>query len=107
MTGTTCGATPTSLLGDDDLWLLNEGTHCRLWERLGAHPATVDGKPGCWFAVWAPDARHVAVLGDFNGWSREAHPLRPRGGSGVWEAFVPGAALGQAYKYRVVARDSG
>ena len=75
-----------SLLSDQDLYLFNEGTHLRLWEKLGAHP--VDG--GTYFAVWAPNAERVSVIGDFNGWDPERHPLRSRDRSGVWEGVVAG-----------------
>ncbi len=90
-----------SLLSADDLYLLNEGSHFRLWERLGAHPLIVDGEPGTYFAVWAPSAPAVYVLGDFNGWHRESHPLAPRGSSGIWEGWVPRVGPGAVYKYYV------
>lgn len=93
-----------SLLSDFDLHLFNEGTHCTLYRCLGAHPLVVDGQSGTYFAVWAPDAERVSVIGDFNGWDRKAHPLEPRGVSGIWEGFVPGAREGQIYKYHVVSR---
>ena len=67
-----------SLLSDHDLYLFNEGSHTRLYERLGAHPAVVDGTEGTNFAVWAPDAKKVYVMGAFNGWSKTAHELHPR-----------------------------
>jgi 1,4-alpha-glucan branching enzyme len=98
---------PTSPLTDDDLHLFNEGTHLRLWERLGSHPATHDGRDGVHFAVWAPNAREVSVIGDFNGWDAGAAPLSPRGLSGIWEGFVAGVARGASYKYRVVSADGG
>ncbi|GAB4257142.1 MAG: 1,4-alpha-glucan branching protein GlgB [Thermoleophilia bacterium] len=97
-------AEPTSLLTDDDLYLFNEGSHLRLYEKLGAHPLTVKGVAGTHFAVWAPNAARVTVMGDFNGWDREATPLRPRAQSGVWEGFVPGVGRGALYKYHVVSR---
>jgi len=87
-----------SLLAELDLHLLGEGTHTRLYEKLGAHP--LDG--GTYFAVWAPSAREVAVIGDFNGWAGDQ--LSPRGSSGVWEGFLPGVGEGALYKYRVVAQ---
>jgi 1,4-alpha-glucan branching enzyme len=93
-----------SLLTETDLFLFNEGRHHRLYEKMGAHPATVDGAAGAHFAVWAPDAHSVAVVGDWNGWDRGAHPLRARGASGIWEGFVPGAAQGARYKYHVASR---
>ena len=92
-----------SLLGDQDLHLFNEGTHHRLYEKLGAHLVVVDGQPGVFFAVWAPNAERVSVMGGFNDWDRGRHPLRRRGESGVWEGFVPGIAAGTTYKYHVVS----
>ena len=89
-----------TLLSDQDLYLFNEGTHLRLWEKLGAHP--VDG--GVYFAVWAPNAEHVSVIGDFNDWDPARHPLRPRDRSGIWERVVPGVDRGTRYKYRIASR---
>lgn len=91
-----------SLLSDLDLRLFQAGTHQRLYERLGAH-RTRDGNgtDGVWFAVWAPHAESVSVVGDFNGWGSHEHSLRPRESSGVWERFVPGLEPGALYKYRV------
>lgn len=96
-----------TLLSEDDLYLFNEGSHLRLYERLGAHPLAADGVDGVYFAVWAPDAVRVSVIGDFNGWDRATHLLRPRGFSGIWEGFVPGARPGQAYKYWIESRYDG
>ena len=96
-----------TLLTSDDLHLFNEGTHLRLYEKLGARPLTVEGTEGTHFAVWAPNAERVSVAGDFNGWDRESHPLRAQGGSGIWEAFVPGVGKGTLYKYHIVSRGSG
>ncbi len=92
-----------SLLTDLDLYLFNEGSHFRIYEKLGAHPLNVDGVSGVYFAVWAPSAKAVWVMGDFNGWHKESHPLRPRGSSGIWEGFVPGAKVGQRYKYHILS----
>ncbi len=88
----------TSLLTDDDLHLWNEGTHYRLYERMGAH--RVEG--GAQFAVWAPNADSVSVIGDWNGWNPDADHLQSRGVSGIWESFVPGVGRGTAYKYLIV-----
>jgi 1,4-alpha-glucan branching enzyme len=96
-----------SLLTDDDIFLFNEGTHARLYDRLGAHPMEVGGEAGTHFAVWAPNAESVSVMGDFNGWNREADPLRPRASSGIWEGFVPGIGSGAVYKFHIVARGTG
>ncbi len=94
-------------LGDDDIYLFNEGSHIRLHQVLGAHPTTWRKVSGTRFAVWAPDARSVSVVGGFNGWHREAHPLSPRAGSGIWEGFVPGVGEGALYKYHVQSRYGG
>jgi 1,4-alpha-glucan branching enzyme len=96
-----------SLLTADDLYLFNEGSHYRLYEKLGAHPLTVDGVPGTYFAVWAPNAREVSVIGDFNGWKRGRHPLRPRESSGIWEGFLGGVGAGAPYKYFIVSYQNG
>src|SRR5262247_412429 len=93
-----------TLLSDQDLYLFNEGSHLRLWEKLGAHPVPVGGVDGTHFAVWAPNADRVSVIGDWNGWNGAAHPLRTLGSSGVWAAFVPGAVRQARYKYRIEAR---
>jgi 1,4-alpha-glucan branching enzyme len=94
-------------LTDDDLYLFNEGSHFRLYEKLGARPMTVDGLEGTYFSVWAPDAEQVAVMGDFNGWNFSSHPLRPLGQSGIWQGFIPGVGKGTIYKYRIVSRHNG
>jgi len=96
-----------SLLSDDDLYLFNEGSHFHLYEKLGAHLVIHDGVKGVCFAVWAPDAERVFVVGDFNGWNKNSHALRPRGQSGVWEGFVPNLDKGAAYKYHIHSRFGG
>jgi 1,4-alpha-glucan branching enzyme len=96
-----------TLLTEDDLYLFNEGTDYRIYQKLGAHPLTVNGRPGIYFAVWAPDAKKVSVVGDFNSWDGAAHPLQPRGQSGIWEGFIPGVAKGALYKYRITSRYRG
>ncbi|MBW1980742.1 MAG: 1,4-alpha-glucan branching protein GlgB [Deltaproteobacteria bacterium] len=93
-----------SLLTDDDLYLFNEGSHFRLFEKLGAQVATLDGLSGTHFAVWAPNAARVSVMGDFNDWHRDSHPLRPVGDSGIWQGFIPGVDKGAAYKYHILSR---
>lgn len=95
------------LLTDDDLFLFNEGSHFRLYEKLGAHVISQEGKKGACFAVWAPDAEQVFVMGDFNGWDKNSHPLRARGVSGIWEGFVPGVTKGANYKYKIYSRYNG
>ena len=86
------GFAPT--IGDFDLHLFNEGRLLEAWRMLGAVPMSLAGVAGVRFAVWAPNAERVSVVGDFNGWDGRAHPLEVRGASGVWELFVPGAAHG-------------
>ena len=92
-------------LGDVDLHLLNEGTHRRLGERLGARPLTVDGVAGTAFAVWAPAARRVSVVGDFCRWDGRLLPMRQLGSSGVFELFVPDVASGAYYKFELLTRE--
>jgi 1,4-alpha-glucan branching enzyme len=95
-----------SLLSDDDLYLFNQGSHFRLYEKLGAH--LVGGEnTGTYFAVWAPDAEQVFVMGDFNQWHRHSHALTPKGQSGIWEGFFPDMGRGTLYKYRIVSRFNG
>ncbi|PWV52796.1 1,4-alpha-glucan branching enzyme [Nocardiopsis sp. L17-MgMaSL7] len=96
-------------LGELDLHLIGEGRHEELWRALGAHTTTVESPmgeiPGTRFAVWAPDARGVRVIGDFNYWSGIAHPMRSLGANGVWELFVPGMGDGDLYKFQVLGSD--
>jgi 1,4-alpha-glucan branching enzyme len=93
------------VLGATDDYLLIEGTHRALYNRLGAHPMTLDGVDGVHFAVWAPRARRVSVVGDFNAWDGRRHPMRKRIDSGLWEIFAPGIAEGAVYKFEIVAAD--
>jgi 1,4-alpha-glucan branching enzyme len=115
---TTPSATTTTLktsslmssnpISDHDLYLFNEGTHFRLFEKLGAHPGTnEEGETGIWFSVWAPNAERVSVIGDWNGWDRRENLLTARGGSGIWELFVPGVENGAHYKFHVESRFRG
>jgi 1,4-alpha-glucan branching enzyme len=92
-------------LSADDLYLFNEGNHYRLFDKLGAHLAEADGRSGVRFAVWAPSAEQMNVLGDFNGWNPESHPLHARGASGVWEGFIESIGPGARYKYHVRGRN--
>jgi len=92
-------------LGDTDVWLLNEGRHLRPWEKLGAHPCTIDGVAGVAFAVWAPNARQVGLAGDFNLWNSRCHPMRFRQECGVWEIFLPQLQCGALYKFDVLGAD--
>ena len=91
-------------LGDQDFYLFNEGNHIRMYNKMGAHLAEIDGKKGVHFAVWAPNAYSVHVIGDFNGWNRTANPLQQHGYSGVWEGFIPGVGKGTNYKYFIRSR---
>jgi len=90
------------VLGETDAWLLAEGTHLRPFEVLGAHLRTLDGVQGTAFAVWAPNASRVSVVGDFNGWDGRRHPMRLRRECGVWEIFLPGVAAGARYKFELL-----
>jgi len=94
-------------LGDLDLYLLNEGRHERPWERLGAHPMLHGGTAGTAFAVWAPMAGGVSVVGDFNGWDGRLHPMRRMGSSGIWELFVPELGDGARYKFEIRPQGGG
>jgi 1,4-alpha-glucan branching enzyme len=105
--GPRAGTASGPVLTELDLFLFNEGTHYRLHDKLGAHRHSVNGVAGILFAVWAPNARGVSVIGDFNGWDPARHPLATRGDSGIWEGFVPGLDRGQAYKYHVESRHHG
>ena len=89
------------VLGEVDVWLLREGTHLRPFEVMGAHPSTMLGVSGVRFAVWAPNASRVSVVGDFNAWHGGRHPMRLRRECGVWELFVPGVQLGALYKFEI------
>lgn len=94
----------TSTLGEMDLHLLGEGTHWRSFDVMGAHPLSVDGVSGTRFAIWAPNARRVSVIGDFNQWDGRRHPMRLHPGNGVWEIFVPGVKSGDVYKFEIKAK---
>ena len=94
-----------SYLTDQDIYLFKQGNHFKLYEKLGAHPVTADNEEGTLFGVWAPNAEKVSVIGDFNGWDKNSHPLRVReDGSGIWEGFIPGVGAGSAYKYHIASR---
>jgi 1,4-alpha-glucan branching enzyme len=100
---------PYSRLGDEDLYLFNEGSHRRLADRLGAHPTGAAGRGkkagGFSFGVWAPNATAVNVIGDFNSWNGSESPLQPRGSSGIWEGVVSNAKKGHVYKYEITTRN--
>jgi 1,4-alpha-glucan branching enzyme len=90
-------------LGEMDLHLAGEGRHEELYARLGAHVIVHQGVRGTAFAVWAPSARAVSVVGDFNSWDGRLHPMRSLGSSGIWELFLPGVGSGTNYKYEILA----
>jgi 1,4-alpha-glucan branching enzyme len=92
------------VISDFDLYLMGEGTHLRLWEVLGARPMEVEGVEGVAFAVWAPSARRVSVVGDFNLWDGRRHAMRLHPAQGVWEIFIPGVPEGACYKYEILPR---
>src|SRR2546425_4536555 len=93
------------VLGELDLHLFGEGKHLRIYEKLGAHVLTHEGERGVAFAVWAPNAERVSVVGDFNAWGGSKNPMRPLGASGIWELFIPGLKAEELYKYEIKARD--
>lgn len=93
------------VLGEMDLYLFGEGTHDSIYHRLGAHLMTHQSVPGVLFAVWAPNAKRVSVVGPFNGWDGRRHMMRPRGQSGVWELFIPGLKEWDIYKYELIGAD--
>ena len=93
--------------GDHDLHFVGEGRHRKLWERLGAHPLIHQGVSGTAFAVWAPNAEGVSVVGDFNGWDGRLNPMRMLGASGIWELFVPDVSEGARYKFELRPRGGG
>lgn len=94
-------------LTDEDVYLFNEGTQFQLYDKLGAHIGDLNGQQGTHFAVWAPEAERVSVIGNFNGWRNGAHPLHARGSSGIWEGFIPDVTKGSLYKYHIESRHSG
>ena len=97
-------ATQAPWFSDYDLYLLGEGTHYHAYEKMGAHVTEVDGQRGIHFAVWAPNAREVSVVGDFNGWNPRSNALGSRGAAGVWEGFVPDVAAGALYKFHITSQ---
>ena len=92
-------------LNEEDLYLFGKGDHHFVYEKLGAHPRVIDGIKGVSFAVWAPEARRVSVVGDFNLWDGRKHMMRELGSSGIWEIFVPGTRSGLNYKYEIFSKD--
>jgi len=95
---------PLSLLTAHDSHLFNEGSHFRLYDKLGAHVVSENGVSGTYFAVWAPDAEAVSVIGEFNAWNKASHRLAPKAHTGIWEGFFPGVGKGALYKYHIASR---
>jgi 1,4-alpha-glucan branching enzyme len=93
--------TPPRIVSDYEAYLFGEGHWLRAWEKMGARPAEIDGRSGYTFVVWAPNARAVSVVGDFNAWDGRTHAMRNLGASGLWELFVPGIPEGQSYKFEI------
>ena len=92
----------TRFITEFDQYLFGQGTHYDLYNKLGAHPMTVDGEEGVYFAVWAPNARSVSVVGEFNNWNTQANPMKKVGPIGVYETFIPGAKVGDLYKFYII-----
>ena len=88
-------------LGESDLFLFGKGDERNIYDKLGAQLRTIDGVPGTSFAVWAPNAQRISVVGDFNHWDGRFHPMRLLGASGVWEIFIPGVGEGAHYKFEI------
>ena len=95
------------LLTDQDLYLFNEGSNYKMYEKMGAHLVTLNGVAGTVFSVWAPNARSLSVVGSFNGWNPKSHLLAPRGSSGIWEGFIPDVTKGALYKFHIESRNHG
>ena len=93
-------------LGEQDLYFAGEGKHYNLYDKLGAHVREMDGVKGTSFAIWAPNARRVSVIGNFNNWDGRLYAMRSMGGTGIWEIFVQGIGPGELYKYEIKTRDS-
>lgn len=98
------GTTATGIISEMDRYLFGQGTHYEIYEKLGAHPMTLDGKRGVYFAVWAPHAASVSLVGDFNNWDPESHPMTLLETSGIYEIFVPGLKEGNLYKFAIVTQ---
>ncbi|MGN1318043.1 MAG: 1,4-alpha-glucan branching enzyme, partial [Lachnospirales bacterium] len=92
-------------IGEQDIYLFNQGTHYKIYEKLGANPTTIDGVEGVLFGVWAPNARRVSVIGSFNNWDGRRHQMRLLAGSGIWEIFIPGLTNCDQYKYEIKTTD--
>lgn len=93
-------------ISEYDQYLFGEGTHYEIFNKLGAHETCIDGKRGIYFAVWAPNAKAVNVIGEFNGWNEEANPMKRLEPLGIYEAFIESANLGTMYKYLIISKDN-
>ena len=91
----------TGFITDLDRYLFGQGTHYKIYEKLGAHPRTYRKKSGMYFAVWAPHAKAVSVVGNFNGWDPKKSPMKPLADSGIYELFIPELKTGELYKYAI------
>ena len=96
-----------NIITETDRYLFGQGSHYTIYEKLGAHMMEIDGVWGTYFAVWAPHARAVSVVGDFNDWNGYIHVMERLGDSGIWERFVPGVGEGAIYKYAITGPDGG
>src|SRR4030095_11003356 len=96
-----------SLLTDEDVYLFNEGSHFRLYEKLGAHLVGRGESAGTYFSVWSPDAEQVSVIGSFNNWEKDSYLLQPKGASGIWQGFFSEVGKGALYKYHIASRFRG
>jgi 1,4-alpha-glucan branching enzyme len=104
---TPAASASVTLLSDQDLYLFNEGSNYRMYETMGSHLVSRDRKAGAVFSVWAPNARQVSVVGSFNNWHPQTHLLASRGGSGIWEGFIPGVTKGALYKFHIDSQSHG
>ena len=96
----------SGVISEMDRYLFGNGTHYEIYEKLGAHPMALNGKEGVYFAVWAPHATAVSVVGDFNQWDPEANPMELLDTSGIYECFIPGLGIGELYKYAITTQAS-
>src|ERR1700689_5646298 len=104
---TTAASDPITLLSEQDLYLFNEGSNYRMYESMGAHLVSRNGKAGAVFSVWAPNARQGSIIGNFNDWNTQSNLLALRDNSGIWEGFVPGVTKGALYKFHIESTRHG